>query len=74
MLAGSALLYGAGYAVFSVAAELRYYLWTMIALALALTIFVSDLINLPRRQGGTSGLIAIAPLTIAGLVVTVWTI
>ncbi len=43
VLAGSALLYGLGYAVFSVASELRYYLWTMCAGAIALALgFAGD--------------------------------
>ncbi len=39
----SALLYGLGYGVFSVAAELRYHLWTMLATAIALAITSADL-------------------------------
>ncbi|WEK41721.1 MAG: hypothetical protein P0Y64_09840 [Candidatus Sphingomonas colombiensis] len=42
VLAWSALLYGLGYAPLGVAAELRYYLWTMIAGALALVLAVGD--------------------------------
>lgn len=42
-LAVSALLYGFGYLVLSVAAEMRYYLWTMIAALLASVIVGGDL-------------------------------
>jgi len=45
-LSASALLYGMGYLVFSVAAELRYYLWTMVATAIAFVIAASDLSRL----------------------------
>lgn len=53
MFAGSSLLYGLGYGVFSVASELRYYLWTMMAGALALVIALADLPRVaPARRGG----------------------
>lgn len=39
----SALLYGLGYAVFSVAAELRYHLWTMAGTAIAAILSAGDL-------------------------------
>lgn len=39
----SALLYGLGYGLFSVAAELRYHLWTLLAAAIAVVITSSDL-------------------------------
>jgi hypothetical protein len=42
-LALSALLYGLGYGVFSVASELRYHLWTMLATAVAAVIAGADL-------------------------------
>lgn len=42
-IAASALLYGLGYGVFSVASELRYYLWTMTGGAVAIVIAVADL-------------------------------
>ena len=54
VLAWSALLYGLGYGAFSVASELRYYLWTMIAGAIALALALPDL----RRAGLTPGLLA----------------
>ncbi|WP_176591383.1 hypothetical protein [Sphingobium sp. EM0848] len=56
MLAGSALFYGLGYAVFSVAAELRYYLWTMMAGAMATVIAIGDFPALPRSQRWRAGL------------------
>ncbi len=48
MLALSALLYGLGYAAASVASELRYYLWTMCAGALALAGAVCERAAVPR--------------------------
>lgn len=44
-LALSALLYGLDYLVFSVAAELRYHLWTMIAASIAAVLVTADLIR-----------------------------
>ena len=41
-IALSSCLYGAGYLVFSVAAELRYHLWTEIAALIAVALMVSD--------------------------------
>ena len=57
-LALSALLYGLGYAVFSVAALERYHLWTMTAAALAAAIALTDpvdwrVIGRPRRPIST---------------------
>jgi hypothetical protein len=48
----SSLLYGFGYVVFSVAAEMRYHLWTMLAAALAAVIAVADSVtgNSPTRR------------------------
>ena len=68
-LALSALLYGSGYLVFSVASELRYHLWTMLATALATVIAAADLLGGARL--GRSRLVAAA---IAPLVVLVLTI
>ncbi len=42
LAAGSALLYGAGYGVFSVASDLRYHLWTTIAALVAVLAAASD--------------------------------
>ncbi len=41
----SALLYGLGYIVFSVAAELRYHLWTIAGTAIAAALAASDIAN-----------------------------
>jgi hypothetical protein len=49
-LASSALLYGGAYGVVSVAPDLRYNVWTMLAAALALAIASRDLANVPRRR------------------------
>lgn len=45
ILAASALLYGLGYALFSVASELRYYLWTICAGSIAMTLAIADRIG-----------------------------
>jgi hypothetical protein len=52
-LALSAVLYGCGYLVLSVAAELRYHMWTTLAAMLAAVVALSDLYNgppAPRRR------------------------
>lgn len=72
-IALSALLYGLGYGLFSVAAELRYHLWTMVATAIALTIAVADL------AGGTTVsrqriLWAAAPAMVVTTLCIVWRI
>lgn len=70
-LASSALLYGFGYGVFSVAAEMRYHLWTMIAAALAALIVGADLAGgarLPRARLAT----ACAPAAIVTLLCALW--
>ena len=64
----SALLYGLAYSVLSVASELRYYLWTMIATALATLVAADDVLTvggpfMTRRLC----LIAGPPLTIAAI-------
>ncbi len=41
-MALSAFLYSAGYLVLSVAAELRYHLWTMLATAIAIAVAAAD--------------------------------
>lgn len=43
LAAGSAMLYGGGYLVFSVASDPRYHLWTMMAALLALATAADDL-------------------------------
>jgi hypothetical protein len=58
-LALSALLYGGAYGLVSVAPDLRYNLWTMLAACLALAIAAGDLAKAPRRRliwsGGAVG-------------------
>ena len=49
-LALSALLYGGAYGIVSVAPDLRYNLWTMLAAALALAIAAPDLASVPRSR------------------------
>jgi hypothetical protein len=75
-LALSALLYGLAYAVLSVASELRYYLWTMIAAALAAVMAISDLAAAPRAKPAPwpprrAWIIAGPPLAVAAIC-TVW--
>ena len=72
MLAGSALLYGLGYVVFSVASELRYYLWTMIATAIALMIMLSDLRTLPTAARKRPVVLALAPLVVVLGAASLW--
>jgi len=70
-LALSALLYGLGYGVFSVAAELRYHLWTMIAALIATVLAGGDLFGMPvvpwRRAAWSA-----APLLIVLILATAW--
>ncbi|KKW89601.1 hypothetical protein [Sphingobium chungbukense] len=68
MLAGSALFYGLGYAVFSVASELRYYLWTMMAAAMAAVIALGDMPALPRSVRWRAGMEMAAPPLVITLV------
>lgn len=49
-LATSSFLYGLGYLPFSVAAELRYHLWTGVAALLATAIVLADCPHIPRRR------------------------
>ena len=70
-LALSALLYGLGYGVFSVAAELRYHLWTMIAALIAAVLAAGDLYAMPAvpwRKIGWAG----APLLGVLVLATAW--
>ena len=70
-MALSALLYGLGYGVFSVAAELRYHLWTMIAALMATVLAGGDLIGMPAvpwRRIGWAG----APLLVVLVLATAW--
>ena len=66
-LALSTLLYGLGYAVFSVAAELRYHLWTMSGTAIALAIAATDLRAGARVARWRLTLAAAMPVGIAAL-------
>ncbi len=50
VLAASALLYGLGYAVFSVASELRYYLWTMCAGSIAIALALGERFSAPSPR------------------------
>ena len=72
MLAGSGLLYGLGYAVFSVACELRYYLWTMIATALALVLVLGDMAGLAPGARWRTALVAFVPLGVIVLIAGGW--
>lgn len=49
-LALSSLFYGCGYLIFSVAAELRYHLWTIVAALLATVLIVAERHGVPRRR------------------------
>ncbi len=69
LAATSALLYGAGYLVFSVASDLRYHLWTMLAALVAALIAGDDLRR--ARPDRTRVIFATAPVvavTLIGLV------
>lgn len=70
-LAASSALYGLGYAVVSVASELRYYLWTVVAAAIANIIIIADLrsgVLVQRRRL----LIAYAPAVAITLAAIGW--
>ena len=63
----SSLFYGCGYLVFSVAAELRYHLWTEIAALIAIVLVLGDVAN----RGGRRLFWAFAPgvfAIVAGLI------
>ncbi|WP_267380941.1 MULTISPECIES: hypothetical protein [unclassified Sphingomonas] len=62
-IALSSLFYGLGYGVFSVAAELRYHLWTMLAALIAAAIAGADLYAMPVRPWRRIGWAA-APLVL----------
>jgi hypothetical protein len=71
-LAGSALLYELGYGVFSVAAELRYHCWPMIATLIAAVMLAGQWRQTPvtLRPGRAHLVLAIAPsvlIAISGL-------
>jgi hypothetical protein len=71
-LAGSALLYDLGYVFVSVASELRYYCWPIMATLIAMVMFMSHWRETPatQRPGATQQILAAAPLalvTVLGL-------
>ncbi|WP_236697576.1 hypothetical protein [Sphingomonas sp. Leaf357] len=67
----SALLYGLGYGVFSVAAELRYHLWTLLAAAIAVVIAGSDVFGgAPVSRDRLA--LAAAPAMIVTILCIVW--
>ena len=70
-IALSALLYGLGYSVFSVAAELRYHLWTMIAALVAAVLVAADLYAMPAVPWRKIGWAA-APLLGVLVLATAW--
>lgn len=68
-LALSSLLYGLGYGVFSVASELRYHLWTILAAMIAALIAGSDWLNgagVPRPRLVFAAAPALLVLTACG--------
>jgi hypothetical protein len=67
----SALLYGLGYGVFSVAAELRYHLWTMIGALIACVVVAADLVTLPEMPWRRLGW-AYAPTAIVVVLAVIW--
>jgi len=70
-LALSGLLYGLGYLPASVAAELRYHLWTVLAAMLAAVLTVNDLLTGARAGRGRT-LVAMAPVVVVTLLCVVW--
>lgn len=68
LAAGSALLYGAGYGVFSVASDPRYHVWTTIAALVAVLIASSNVhhVRLSRFRLALAALPAVL-VTLAGL-------
>ncbi len=64
--AASALLYGAGYLVFSVASDLRYHLWTIIAALVAALVAGEDLRRARPRRARV--ILAIAPVVAVTLI------
>jgi hypothetical protein len=73
-LSGSALLYDLGYGVFSVAAELRYYCWSMMAALIATVMFVGRWRETPvaLRPGKVHQALAAAPLVLMTLLGLGW--
>jgi len=73
-LAGSALLYELGYGAFSVAAELRYYCWPMMASLIAAVMLTGAWREAPAaaRPGRIDQALAAAPLILVTLLGTGW--
>jgi hypothetical protein len=73
-LAASALLYDLGYGVLSVASELRYYCWPMMATLIALVLFAGCWRRTPAalRPGGAAQFLAITPLVLVSLLGLGW--
>ena len=70
-LALSGLLYGLGYLPASVASDLRYHLWTMLATLLAALIAADDLAN-GAAPGWRRMIAAVAPLAIVTILGLIW--
>jgi hypothetical protein len=70
-MALSALAYGLSYAVFSVAAEMRYHFWTMTGTAVAAAILAGDIFA-GARFGRTRVTWAVLPLAIVTLLCVGW--
>jgi hypothetical protein len=73
-LAASALCYGSGYALISVAPDMRYNLWTMLAAMLALIFASADLRDLPAGVAGRLIARALLPASIVMSAELVWLI
>ena len=67
----SSLLYGLGYGVFSVAAELRYHFWTISAAAIALGLVAADL-HCGARVSRVRWMTAIAPALLVTALCVAW--
>ncbi|OYY90609.1 MAG: hypothetical protein B7Y45_06580 [Sphingomonas sp. 28-66-16] len=70
-LAASSAIYGLGYLLVSVASELRYHLWTMLAAALASVMVAADLVT-ARQLPWRRAVIAYLPAAIVVLLATGW--
>jgi hypothetical protein len=69
--AASSAIYGLGYLLVSVASEIRYHLWTMLAAALATALVAGDLATgaaVPRARLAS----AYAPVVVVTLLALVW--
>jgi hypothetical protein len=69
----SALCYGGGYALVSVAPDMRYNLWTMLAAMLALIVALADILADPARRPSRRRLLAAsAPAIFAASAEMAW--